>query len=682
MTDNYAAFQLLKPDELEVEFIIRGISSNRVGYEKQLLDCLVREQSDSSKIPIDCHACSSPELEAEAIKRSVASLLSNITDLNKNYSLSQNKVLLARNTHWFGRAQRFKYSFGEIGGVKSSIDALERQKRVLVKNLKQSVPESDGIRNINPTIEGDPLPSDDSLNVGNVDNDQIKLDNLDSKTSRMSNDEQPKVIDQTLPTQPETTEFEGTPGLNSVNPPVNQNQIIPQQQTFHSASEQYYHSHSLSSIQHNQDQHFQNHNDLSHINPPGIQTSSSNDRRRNISNFIDPYTGISQNQLQSKTNQQFSVPNYFNERYIPKWSIKFDGTNKPLDAQEFVFRLESMAIRERFPILELVNIVHRFLSGNAERWYWIFLHNYPNATWPQMKQALVSQFSFSDTDFEIRRRIENRHQKVGESFDDFLLEVQSMNVKLIDRFSEFEMLRILRENMNPNLKEKTLSSHFNSVENLRVLCRQFERLWASSYARNTVTPVRNRVSSLDFNNSNANFYDVQAPNSADYPSWSTRPTNPNQDVCYGEFQISALNNSDMNYSQSARSLSPTKINQLSVAETSNSRYSGNLEISAIHPNYIQSNTASKESNLVCWNCRDIGHRYHDCLKDFLEIFCFGCGNHGVRKPNCFVCKKRASENFVPNVVKSGMVMRSGQTPNRPKPIHEDAASNTEPNKYK
>lgn len=109
----------------------------------------------------------------------------------------------------------------------------------------------------------------------------------------------------------------------------------------------------------------------------------------------------------------------------------------------------------------------------------------------------------------------------------------------------------------------------------------------------------------------------------------------------------------------------------------------NLEVSAIHnPNNTRNNDF-KEFNLICWNCRDIGHRYQDCPKDFLEIFCFGCGYRGVRKPHCYTCKKRASENPKPNVMYKGMMLRSEQSILRPSSNQQDAASNTEPhNKFK
>lgn len=118
----------------------------------------------------------------------------------------------------------------------------------------------------------------------------------------------------------------------------------------------------------NQDSHIpvqvqQNHNQRSqetaipsYNNPPNTSPHISNNRR----DVFDPFSQNTQNELQYNAAQQFYVPNQFSERNIPKWSIKFDGTSKPHDIQEFIFRLESMANRERYPLYDLVNIVHRF----------------------------------------------------------------------------------------------------------------------------------------------------------------------------------------------------------------------------------------------------------------------------------------------------------------------------------
>lgn len=57
------------------------------------------------------------------------------------------------------------------------------------------------------------------------------------------------------------------------------------------------------------------------------------------------------------------------------------------------------------------------------------------------------------------------------------------------------------------------------------------------------------------------------------------------------------------------------------------------------------------NNLVCWNCRNSGHRYFDCLED-RTTFCYGCGAVGIYKPNCNKCSPgnlRSSEGAKQNL---------------------------------
>ncbi|XP_052857197.1 uncharacterized protein LOC128265316 [Drosophila gunungcola] len=54
--------------------------------------------------------------------------------------------------------------------------------------------------------------------------------------------------------------------------------------------------------------------------------------------------------------------------------------------------------------------------------------------------------------------------------------------------------------------------------------------------------------------------------------------------------------------------------------------------------------------LICWNCRQEGHRYHDC-EGKRKIFCFGCGRPNTYKPSCVKCqKKRQDEHTASSAV--------------------------------
>lgn len=48
-----------------------------------------------------------------------------------------------------------------------------------------------------------------------------------------------------------------------------------------------------------------------------------------------------------------------------------------------------------------------------------------------------------------------------------------------------------------------------------------------------------------------------------------------------------------------------------------------------------------EIKLKCWNCREDGHRYQECVAP-RSVFCYGCGTPNVYKPTCSKCN--ASKN--------------------------------------
>lgn len=56
----------------------------------------------------------------------------------------------------------------------------------------------------------------------------------------------------------------------------------------------------------------------------------------------------------------------------------------------------------------------------------MFLRHNPYPTWPQLKVALLTRFNSEESEDETRRLIENRHQQANESFNKFVLEVQTL----------------------------------------------------------------------------------------------------------------------------------------------------------------------------------------------------------------------------------------------------------------
>lgn len=47
------------------------------------------------------------------------------------------------------------------------------------------------------------------------------------------------------------------------------------------------------------------------------------------------------------------------------------------------------------------------------------------------------------------------------------------------------------------------------------------------------------------------------------------------------------------------------------------------------------------SDVECWNCKEIGHRFKKCPKPRKSCFCFGCGKSNSTRSDCPICKKKS-----------------------------------------
>lgn len=87
-----------------------------------------------------------------------------------------------------------------------------------------------------------------------------------------------------------------------------------------------------------------------------------------------------------------------------------------------------------------------------------------------------------------------------------------------------------------------------------------------------------------------------------------------------------------------------------------------LQVDSLAKNY--------RTYLICWNCKDLGHAYHDCTSQFRNVFCYGCGTANTYKPNCLKCKteKWKASAYSPGNVRSATIpLRRSTSPTPPQP---------------
>lgn len=119
-------------------------------------------------------------------------------------------------------------------------------------------------------------------------------------------------------------------------------------------------------------------------------------------------------------------------------------------------------------------------------WFWEFKQTNSNATWFDVRIGILRYFCPDESEEQTKEMIIRKLQGAKESFSDFALDIQKLNGRLRNRLSDIEMMERLYQNMIPatsmHLRNVILASksRINSIEELRMLCQRYERMWAQT----------------------------------------------------------------------------------------------------------------------------------------------------------------------------------------------------------
>lgn len=123
--------------------------------------------------------------------------------------------------------------------------------------------------------------------------------------------------------------------------------------------------------------------------------------------------------------QPEKVPNI-----IQSWRIKFDGVKDGLHAEEFLYRVKSLAQQNLNGDYQLLcDHLHLFFAGKANEWYWQYHRSCNHLTWDDFCKEFMQKFRDIDSDMDIWESINSRHQGDKESFEEYQFHVE----KLVDR---------------------------------------------------------------------------------------------------------------------------------------------------------------------------------------------------------------------------------------------------------
>ncbi|XP_075145831.1 uncharacterized protein LOC142220532 [Haematobia irritans] len=158
---------------------------------------------------------------------------------------------------------------------------------------------------------------------------------------------------------------------------------------------------------------------------------------------------------------------------LKDWNVTFNGEG---NVSDFIFKIDVLTQRTQCPLDYLLNNFQIFLTGKAETWYWLYMRQYPQTTYSQLKSALTSEFGNLENDNEIRIRISTRKQHLKETYDDFHSIIIQMNSRLRNPMDDASLIEIIKKNVLPELKVMLVIVNPKSLGELRDLARTFEKV--------------------------------------------------------------------------------------------------------------------------------------------------------------------------------------------------------------
>lgn len=658
----------LNASELEVEFLVRGLSSTEKDANACLNKLICLEQDDKEVRPKQSHIMSNPQVEAETCKVKAQELNSLSAGLGISHSIHDGWLVLTRAKHWRDRTERLLSTFGNNSEVSATASSLRR----IVNWHKKCI--NDFHSTLSKTSKNQPfLPSSNSSPNGmSQGQDKLVGNSFLASQKQNANPSAKAPVVTTIGFQTNTTTsnpLSSNPGGIASVPPSMFNDDVPLsvQQLIQNVSNQLNVSGNPMRDNLNQCQ--------SQLNPSFVHPSGSALQPPNFfaSNLPQPMLSQISHNPPRQNDRRFLPENDYKIRQ--RWNISYDGKIGK-NVRDFVYKLEMMANGDEYPVQNLTRMLHLFLEGKANDWFWIFKQSNPVVAWNEMKNSLVSYFDSFDSEEETKEEIIRRTQGPRESFADFCLEIQKLNGRLVNRLSENEIIKRLFNNMHPALRNMILAcqSQIQTIDDLRIICTRYESHWNNTGfdpRKNYDTQYRRRAfvnefhheinEPLSFSNqilsNNSVIQESVSPNHLQsQPLASGYVVNPilspaafsvplnNSQAVHSNFQ-----SSPQSQHQCTRSY-PEFINPNSIThrtsndsdlifqvQTLDKKVS---EIAALLQNQSMRDRVDSTGKLVCWNCFDLGHPYQDCPQQLLHEFCFGCGTPNVRKPECMKCERK------------------------------------------
>lgn len=169
---------------------------------------------------------------------------------------------------------------------------------------------------------------------------------------------------------------------------------------------------------------------------------------------------------------------------IRNWNIKFDGSNKALSVDEFIYRITSMTKEHLNGNFDIVcGNLPVLLADKALHWYWRYHKKVAPIRWGDFCIALKYEYKDMRSNYDLREEIRNRKMRPGESFEIFYDSICSILDRLETPMVEAEIVEILVRNLRPDIRHELLYVPVYSIAHLRKLVQMRENLFSDDIYR-------------------------------------------------------------------------------------------------------------------------------------------------------------------------------------------------------
>lgn len=179
-----------------------------------------------------------------------------------------------------------------------------------------------------------------------------------------------------------------------------------------------------------------------------------------------------------------------------KWNVYFSGIDKDLRIDQFILRVEHIAVTQGVSLQEVANNLYILLKGQAANWYFQWIQRNNDITWDSLKSALCIQFRTCETDYDLEHRMMNRLQKYNESFDQFYNEILDLNSRMSRPRSDRDLIEIMKRNISSRMLIFIHNTMSQTLPEFLLECRRAEKNVSkieSGFNRTFLKPKVNEV---------------------------------------------------------------------------------------------------------------------------------------------------------------------------------------------